>query len=122
MSIWLQFTIPNLTYRMIGRSGLPSPKRLSICMEDTSISLDSQATYTKISLRMRKMSSYSEDKICDSNNDSGGCGESWTESSNMLNVSCNKELFPDLHAWIPGSSSQVRQSQLFYFYILKVFL
>ena len=60
ISIWLQFTIPSITYRMTGRlSG--SHRRLSICMEDTSVSLDSQSSYTKLILRMRKMSSLSQE-------------------------------------------------------------
>ena len=99
VSIWLQFTIPNLTYKIIGRTGFKVPKRLSICMEDTSISLDSQAAYTKISLRMRKMSSLSEEK---------GANEEWNESSQMLIVSCNRDLYTDLHTWIAGSGTQER--------------
>ena len=80
-----------------------------------------QAAYTKVSLRMRKMSSLSEEEVLkvpskhqsgtvggEDKTEAGGNITEWTKcrgTSQMLMVSCNKELFPDLSAWIAATQT-----------------
>ena len=93
-SVWLQCTIPSCTFSLISQSCT----KISVCMEDSSLSYDCQATYSKISLRMRSLSSQSEQM---STNDE------WSvQPFNDLIISCNSDLFPNLGAHIPESARE----------------
>ena len=100
-SIWLQCTLPSLTFSLLSNRR----QLYSTVLEECSLAYDSQATYTKVSLRVRGFSSRAEDQ-----NDAGV----WTQQSRPeLIISCNKELFPQLSAYIPESQQEEVLSEEF---------
>ena len=90
-SIWIQCTVPSLTFCLI----TPGDRRISLTMEESSISYDCQSAYTKVSVRLRGLSSKVERQT--------GQG-AWNDCPLQdLVISCNKDLFPQLSMYVPDS-------------------
>ena len=82
-SLWIQLTIPSLAWDFIHQEC-----KISLAVEDSSMSFDRQQNFNKFSLRIRNIRSRCE-RLTE--------GGSWVaDMCKGLDIACNKPLFPQL--------------------------